>query len=394
MNSTTSQTASSTTRAKIYAQIGRYQRAWRWLSSDAYGRYKSLTVSATFLMFAGLALRLGALGLLTRYIHILELGRPLHFLSITVADPQRSYELLLAIAGGTLILFLGACFTQYMSEIQMLRMSVLYEEHCAKRAIFGIGRYGHHPAVEEWRSKLRYLLSIDARFCGTIARLGLKLLLPLVAIGVTFSILIRLEPALTLSLAVLVLLAAPILYRASVRGANHSRILERNTFLANAEKRRLITVTAGSLDTASHNELLNKEFRKGSLRAALDAYLGRLRTTIESTFITSVLMAFAIFLLLLQQGASLLERGSGWGQLATYLIILRLFLSYLTQAAALLASINRTYPQLSRYMSFSRCIAHLVESGAPHAPASSEIWRKMRGNNTTEVDDDIVDDDA
>lgn len=379
--------------AQALEQVKRYQQALRWLISDAYGRYARLSISAALLMFLGLLLKMASLGLLSKYLHLLETKQPFRFKGFVVDQPASSYELLVVVAAVVSVMFLGACISQYLSELKMLRLGTLYEERCLRRAIIGIGRYGEHPRIAQWRPAFKYILASDPRFSGTVARLGLRLLSPAVTGLITFALLVYLAPLLTLSLAALVLLAIPLLFRASLRGASQSRNLERNTPLANMEKRRLIKAV-GELETDSSppSAILNTPFENGPLRRTLDAYMGRLRASVDSTLITSALMAVAVFVLLIQQGADLLNQGVGWGQFATYLLVLRLCLGSFTQGAGILAGINRLYPQMSRFMNFCIEVNRLEKSGEPYAPAAKSDWAKARSVGE-QKDDDIFDED-
>jgi len=378
----TERKATANSAAQAFEQVKRYQKALRWLVRDVYGRYARLSISATLLMFLGLVLKLAALGLLSKYLHLLETGQPFRYMEFVVNQPASSYEFLVGVAAVVSVMFLIACVSQYLSELKMLRLGVIYEERCLRRAIVGIGRYGGHPRVAQWRPAFKYLLTSDPRFSGTVARLGLKLLLPAVTGLTTFALLIYLAPFLTLSLAGLVMLAIPLLFRASLRGASQSRNLERHTPLANSEKRRLIDAVAGlEVNNSLPGSILESPFRNGSVRRALDAYMGRLRASLDSTLITSALMAIAVFLLLIQQGSDLLNEGVGWGQFATYLIVLRLCLGSFTQGAGILAGINRLYPQMSRFMNFCIEVDRLEKAGEPYAPAARSTWSNVRSND-------------
>src|SRR5690606_3440548 len=125
-------------------------------------------------MFLALALKLGALLLLSKYVHMLDLDQKVEILGWLVESPRKSYFLLVAAAGSSLVLFLGSCISNYCSEISMLRLSVFYEERCVKRAIAIIGKVGNHPGLKEWMQSYTRLVTVDARYCGTIARLALR----------------------------------------------------------------------------------------------------------------------------------------------------------------------------------------------------------------------------
>jgi hypothetical protein len=102
-------------------------------------------------------------------------------------------------------------------------------------------------------------------------------------------------------------------------------------------------------------------------------------------------MAVAIFALLFQKGTELLQMNTGWGQLTTYLLVLRLCLNNFTQITGLLASFNRIYPQMFRFISFERAASLLVERGVV-APAAKDIWVANKKGATAV--DELLDEDV
>lgn len=365
----------------------------RWLWLSAYRKFSPVSATASLMMFTSLALKLGALGLLSRYIHLLETNRGLHLLGHTIENPRSSYVLLVFAAGISLLMFLGASAAGYLAERAMLRLSASCEEDCAKFAIYFIGRYGGHPDLGPWKGHFNRLIGGDARLCGTVARLVLRCLLPLVSAILTLGILVYLDWTLTATLMALVLCAVPLLYRINVRGASFSRIMERHASEANVEKRRLIKATATASADAQLSILdsLDSSFSKGVLRVGLDSYVGRLRVTAESAWITSSVMAFSVFVILIQKGSGLMNAAAGWTHLAAYLLMLRLCMSNLTQLMSLLAAINRLYPQFARYVAFSVTVRKLEATSAP-IPPNEDLWSKVKISRGTSLEEEGLDD--
>lgn len=374
------------------SKLRRYQVAMRWLSVDVYANYRSLSLVACVLMALSLALKLGALLLLSQYIHILDVDGGISIFGWSIVNPRQSHSLLLAAAGISLILFLGSCITNYYSDLSMLRLSVLYEERCVRRAIAIIGRLGSHMAMEPWRKDYTRLLTSDPRYCSTIARLVLRSFLPLASGVLTLGVLLYIDLELTLSLAILVLLAVPWLYRISVRGSASTKLLEHFTIKGNVEKRQFVAEAAARArgETVDDSAAANR-FDATCVAKGLSAYLDRLKATVESTFAMSIVMAFAIFVILLQKGSELLHTGTGWGQLAAYLIVLRICLSNLTQLMGLITSLNRFYMHLYRFTTFVAAGDRLCEAGEL-APATQDIWRRApTGRMSSVLEEDLLD---
>ncbi|TFL14852.1 hypothetical protein CSC67_05770 [Pusillimonas caeni] len=374
--------------ARIFSQAQRYQVAMRWLWLEIYRNYKKLPIICSILMLLALGLKLGALLLLSKYVHLLDLGHQVDIFSWHIENPRRSYPLLAASATLSLLFFLGSCISTYYAEINMLRLSVLYEEHCIRRAVTIISTVGNHPKLREWRNNFSRLVSTDPRHCGTIARLVLRSFSPLASGFATLGILMYIDFELTITLALLVLLATPWLYRVSIRGSAQTRALERYATRSIQEKREWIINRAKSTNDTSIESSLGKPFEATAIGKTLNAYLGRLKATAESMLITSTVMAFAIFVILLQKGSQLLYGATGWGQLATYLIVLRICLGNLTQLMALFTSLNRFYLHLYRFMTFSVAGIALVDAGEL-APATPDIWRPITAKGSADKPEEV-----
>ena len=121
-------------------------------------------------------------------------------------------------------------------------------------------------------------------------------------------------------------------------------------------------------------------FTSGSIAEHLDAFIGRLRAGSESEFLTNLLMALGLTVILAMKGAELLSSGQGWGELAAYIVALRFNLQSTTQASKILTNINRFYPQVARHV-------HFVQSmqGLPIAPLA------MGSQSDDPEDDDELD---
>src|SRR5690606_11552845 len=134
-------------------------------------------------------------------------------------------------------------------------------------------RVGNHAALSEWRDSYTRLVSVDARYCGTIARLALRAFLPLASGAVTLGILVYIDINLTASLAILVLLATPWLYKVSIRGSSHTRMLERFTGKGNAEKHQLVNESALQAEKVTlEKNAANMNFKSMAIEISLNAY--------------------------------------------------------------------------------------------------------------------------
>lgn len=375
---------------EVWGQVDRYKRALSWIWSRAYIPNQALAVWATVLMLSALLLKFSALGLVLKYLHLLESGHSISVLSYTVEKPQDSLPLLLTVTSFALALFLLSSVMQYLSELQTLRLAVRVETQCTAKTIHLIAKVGNHPNLYRFKPFYSRIIGLDVRYCGTSSRVLLRCVLPIISGLGSLTVLFYLDTSLTLTLLCLVLIALPFLYRVSVRGALHSKSFEALSPKAALEKRQIVKdYVAAEEQNRSGEELITQFTKNSTLTRALEAYLGRIVASSETTFISAMLMASAIFILLLQKGTQLLDSGYGWGQLATYLVVLRLCLAGFSQLMGLLAAFNRTYPQVSRYIRFEHVAEQLVSTGLV-AYASKDIWSTTKASGSIQREDDEI----
>jgi len=373
--------------ARIAGQWSRYRKAAAWIFRDAWSSFPRQMAGVLALNGLYLAFQLGAVGLLARYLHALESGKPIVLAGLELPAARESSLVLVAVAGLCLLMFFAAFGALFAAESLMLRVWALYEEKCAARAIFLIAAQGGHPRAEPWRESFRKLIGSDARYCGLVTRISLRLFAPVATWAATFGALVYLDAGLTLTLMALVLACLPVLYRINLRGASHTMAIERRAKKAAETKRRAVDGMADRIrDGARPGPALLREVDLKGVRPHLDAQIGKRRTMEESRLVTSTLMGVAIFAILLQKGGQILSTGGGWAQLAAYLVILRINLNALTGSARLFSSINRYYPHFSRYIAFVR---HM-ESLLPQEPAHP--FRLSRSSEGAAEDDDDDDD--
>src|SRR5690606_16360842 len=136
---------------EIQGQVSRYRRALAWVWARAYLPNKDLAVWSAILMLSALVLKFSALGLVLKYLHLLESGRSLSILSYSVERPQSSLPLLLTVTSFALAFFLLSSIMQYLSDIQTLRLAIRVETQCTAKAIHMIARVGNHPKLLHFR---------------------------------------------------------------------------------------------------------------------------------------------------------------------------------------------------------------------------------------------------
>jgi hypothetical protein len=336
----------------LRAQMRRYRKVVSWFARDAYGRFlwrMAFVLAFSLLAMGGL---MGALGVIFFYSRALENGTVLVYGGFEIAV-RESLLLLVAAAMGGLFLFIMSFAFRYAAVLQALAIGRAYEAFCSRRAIALLGAHGGRPETSTWAGQAGRLIQSDPRYCGRVARITVNMIPPVLAFAGTFMVLIFLDPILTLSLVAILFTALPLLYVVNVRGAHHSVAMERWAKAAAKRKRELVTLNA------EHGESLDPEcpemahpFREGPIARYLDAYLGRLRASYNSELVTNVVMGISVVVILASKGTQIFLTGQGWGELAVYMVALRVNLTSVTQASKTLTSVNRFYPQVARYFRF------------------------------------------
>lgn len=373
----------------------RYWESVSWLSREIWKLFKGNVTVIFILTLASLALRLAAYLVLSKYIHLLESGGALQVPYIDKTLSSKSYELLAISSIACLLLFVGSSLAKYFAERSTLNVMAAYELFCVKRASFGISQYGGHKRLAKWQPHFNRLINADSRMCGVIARMGIRLIMPVAIVISTTCWLLYLDLTLTLILLVLIVACVPILYQISLKGARHSLALEEKGPLATAAKRQLVEQAAQKFtDLNAENDEVSKDNNTASsehaIRTAIDSFLRRLRATEDSNLLTSLLTACTIFSILLYKGVEILSSSQGWAFIAIYFLVLRTCMGGVTQGASILTAINRMYPQASRYRTFIEQVERLVANSVPQSRPTGKFWSvPAAGGKGVLLDDEL-----
>lgn len=376
------------------SRLARYHKIIGWLASDIKGLYGRLALKIAVAFSASLAFKFLALLILSRYIHLVQ-STPQRVLSIgEFSIVVESQEFLAVAAVSCLLVFIGSFAVKYWGEVALLRLMADYEIFCARRAASDIARYGGDDRLKPWRPSFLNIISNDARYCGLVARIGIRLLMPAGTVLIAMAALFYIDARLTTLLFFLMALCIPPLYKINIRGAKSSHLFERQNREATRAKKTAIREITAALSNGYQGDakaIIAAKLDAHPIGAAMESYMSRLRSTEESSFLLGLLMGVAIVAILLFKGFQVLEAGQGWALIAIYFVVLRLCLGALMQAANMLTAINRMYPQLSRYQSFIEQ-ARIVSQDTDIAPPIEGLWSKTGTSNSQDDLDDDGDD--
>lgn len=358
-------------------RAARYWKTTTWLLGDVFRLYRRNVILVIMLLIFSLGMRAMALLIVSRYIHLLGAGGEIYIPLFGVLSPGTSYELLVLSSFGSLFCFVVSFAAKYAGDVRLLRLTGHYELYCIKRAVVTIAMYGGHKRMRKWLSFTSKLTGLDARYCGHVMRLFIRLIMPFCTAVISLAGLFYIDIVLTAILALLISVCAPALYKINVRGAQYSRSMELHNRGGGAAKRQSAEQLARALraEMGRHQGAnWKKPFKMPSaVRAAVESYIGRLKVVEESNFLTGLLMGGSIFAILLYKGFEILGSTHGWALIVVYFIVLRVCLGALVQSASNLTSISRMFPQVSRYCSFVLS-AQSLRNSEQFYPPGERFW--------------------
>ncbi|MGH8604768.1 MAG: hypothetical protein ACREXR_18875, partial [Gammaproteobacteria bacterium] len=161
------------------------------------------------------------------------------------------------------------------------------------------------------------------------------------------------------------------LYKQSLYGAKCSLAIERLNRPAGVERLRMMKmVRAAPLPLEPGDERIKRFFDDGAFKALNDAIYGRLRVILQTDLTASLLTVFGIATVVTVLGIRALEENGGWGPLIVYVLVLRACFNSGRAVTVAITSMNRYYPQVSRYVAFidaSEAAFDNIELLAPQA---------------------------
>lgn len=303
----------------------------------------------------------------------LDSGEGVVFLSYTF-DPRSEVFFFSFI---TLLLFflILSSVLLYVSNSQIIKLAVEYEAFCSKR-VSRMVAFASGGIVPGWMSAydqkgLAKLVASDSRYCGRILRLLYKLFQPTVTFSVALLSLFYIDIVLTISVFFLVMLTLAFHYKNNLSGAALSRNMELSAPLAVRIKRSILKVASRQENISSDFfEWVSACYASGDIQKNLVGFRGRFQTLENARFINDITMALVLSGVAFFLGVRAFSDNSVWGELIVYLVALRYCLNHLKTTLVTFTSINRFYPQFSRYMNFIRSHGGGLRGERPKVPFS------------------------
>ena len=322
---------------------------------DSVFRFKKDFILILATGISGSFFQLGAIGQVMYYARALETGKAIDILGHHI-EP-RSPDFLYIYISGLLFLLLCSCFLIYYSNNKIIRLSRSYMGFCSRRVFSMIAELRGicSPGVLTLYNDvaLLKLASTDARFCGRILRLVIRLVQPTFTFVIAFGALFYINSKLTLIVFLITGVSLFFHYRNNLKGASSSKKMEDHAPGASKERRKILkaALRSGHLGE-DFFKWMGEYYADGEIRHNLDGYQARFQTIEKAKFINDMFMAIMLALVALILGGSAIMHNAFWGRLIIYLLALKYCLNHLKTSLVSFTSINRFYPQLSRYFCF------------------------------------------
>ena len=332
-----------------------YLSVARKLIKDSVFRFKKDFMLILITGVLGGFLQVGAIAQVIYYARVLATGKTFVILGHHI-EPRSAGTLFICIAGISLLLLFSS-FLIYYSNRKIIRLACAYMSFCSTRVFSIVGHLRGicSPGMLSLYNNraLLKLASSDAKFCGRVLRLLIKLVQPTFTFAIALGALFYINFMLT----VIVLLIAGISmffhYRNNLKGASSSKKMENHAPGASNERRKILQA-AMRLNSLEEDffKWMGAYYAQGEIRQNLEGYQERFQTLEQAKLINDILMAIMLALVALILGGSAIIHNAFWGRLIIYLLALKYCLNHLKTTLVTFTSINRFYPQLSRYFYF------------------------------------------
>lgn len=174
-------------------------------------------------------------------------------------------------------------------------------------------------------------------------------------------------------------------YRNNLKGALLSSQMEASAPLMGRQKRRILKVALRE-DVVDDDfiEWTDACYCSGDIDMNLNGYRGRYQTLENARYINDFTMALVLTGVTFVVGVKAFNNSAVWGELIVYLVALRYCLNHLKKTMVAFTSINRFYPQFSRYFNFLKLYNSEHKSSFEKLPPVT-ISGMDHGNRGTKV---------
>ncbi len=342
---------------KFFETIRQYSATLKVIAADSVWRFKKESFVILLTGFLGASFQLLTIGLALYYAHTMEKGGIIKLLGLEF-QARTSMALLFLLGMVVLPLLLLSAWLIYFSKAKTIALMRKYEEFCAKRifSVFGSSTKVWMPPEQGFHSDriISRLVRINSRYNSRVLGIILAIVVPTITLLVSIGTLFYTNIFLTCLMLGFFGIASFFQYKINIVGVKNSTRMENYIRDYVIEYNQIIQRQKNLSNPLPENEswFENALFSSDKIKRYLDAYTGRLKVLETSNFVSNILFAIAIFMLLLIMGTRIIFKADNWSSLVIYLIALRYVLVNLRQLSRQITNINRFYPQIKRYFLF------------------------------------------
>jgi ABC-type multidrug transport system fused ATPase/permease subunit len=360
-------------------RLTRFTSAYWWMIRDAARGRRRLVLKVV-------ALSVAAAG--TQGLSVGILG----FFAEQLADPEGVPEILapfvpssgvglVALLAGTLFVALLGNSLFGWGAVRLGRtLGRSYHERVSRSVLEGFARSGP-GAVASTRREVVLVIMRSGRLLGKAVESLLAAVPSVFRTGVAAAIVVATEPTLTLSVAPLLLILTPFVYRLGGRIRERSREFYDTAFHGMSGKVR---------DYVGELENFSLGAEAPSLKAGasfvqdpavirfLDLFDDLQLAVPRVDLVSSAFRSFMIVAVVGLAGYNIVQGGFSWGSLAVYVAALGFLLSSLQQLFQTVTKLNRQFPHLDRYMIFLKAANRSIDAGEP-LPTRMELRIEAEG---------------
>jgi hypothetical protein len=342
----------------------RYRQVANLILVDSVWRFRWAVIRFMFVSGISLAFMAGALGLLLEYGRLLESNDSIELIGITL-EPGTSYAVLIIVmcCGG--ILFLCSSFMQLYAEKGFNDLGRQYGVFCAERVVSKLSSFLHtqyafkeQPELED----IRKLTVGGSQICARVL-VGILGTMPALLGFFVYSIfLVYLDITITLIIFLVMFLSSFFFYILSVQAAALMRNrTNRKLMLANDYSTLIEYIKYATSPVERGHPTVDKAIKNGGFNNYFTEFFKARGVASYSAHVSTVTQAIVIIIIGMVKGGDIISSGTGYGDLAIYLVSGRLAMSSFLAVTRSLVMINRFYPTITHYF---QTIAKFEESAS------------------------------
>jgi len=327
-------------------KLSSYLDFGKWFIWDSLLQWRKKTCLILISGILGTLLKMLIFGLVVLYAKHFSNDNPIILMG-SILEPRSEDTLAILTLLVVALSGLSAFFT-YHSRRTIIKISRVYEVFCAKRVLRLASKV---VTTTTYKPQLSRLIRSDSRSAARMMKSLISIAPPSLAILISIGFLFYIAPGLTFVILLISCVLAYAQYHVSRRVASHSIEYEKLDPEAREEYNHFLSLYS---TTEEHPEKQQVEdlYNNSAITKQLNAYVGLVSSVEVSSYISELFMMIILGFVIITLGLDIIEEKTGWESLLAYLLVLRFSMVNVQSVFKYITSVNRFYPQVSRYYKF------------------------------------------